>query len=380
MATHITNTRMGSLKRICCLVEKWESGGIESFLYNILTHINMARLEVDIVAEELCSSIFTPKLEERGVSFFELSGDLRRVKDNWACFRSLAKDRHYDVLHLNAYQGLSLTYLHIAKQEKIQVRIAHSHNTALRKSLTKPLKLMVHTISKRRYTKSATNLWACSRVAATFLFSINILASMGYRFIPNGIDTERFRYDPMVRNKIREELGLDSSFVVGHVGRLCQQKNQAFLLEVFSEVLKLFDDSRLILVGEGEDRSFLEQKAHQLGITGKVIFYGASDHVEHLLWAMDVFVFPSRFEGLGIAAVEAQATGLPVLCSEGIPSEAMITNLAVPLPLSAGAEAWAEAALIRRAPEDRTAAADGVFAAGFDVAAVAKDIRDMWMR
>lgn len=362
------------MPRICILCESWESGGIESFLCNTLLAMDRSGLEVDIVAAQIRDSVFTESLKAAGIRFRELSGALRSPK-NGPLFSALLAERDYDVVHLNAYQGLSLQYLALAKQAGVPVRIAHSHNTELRKSPARPLKLALHRWAKRAYGDVMTHRWACSTPAAQFLFG----DALAWTFIPNGIDVERFRFDPAGREQIRAELGLTGKLVIGNVGRLCYQKNQAFLLEVFQAVHRRRPESVLLLVGEGEDRPALEERTRVLGLEKYVIFYGITDRVERLYWAMDVFAFPSRFEGLGIAAVEAQAAGLPTVCSDGVPPEAVITDLAAGLPLSTGAEAWAGAVLNGKALEDRAATADAVSAAGFDVTVVAEEIKNLWM-
>ena len=144
---------------------------------------------------------------------------------------------------------------------------------------------------------------------------------------------DRFQFDSAVRKNARHELSLDGKYVLGHVGRLCYQKNQEFLLDVFARVVKQRPDTILLLVGEGEDRPILEEKAQRLGVADKVCFYGFCADVSKLYQAMDIFVFPSRFEGLGIAAVEAQAVGLPVVCSMDVPNEARITDHVTALKL-----------------------------------------------
>lgn len=364
------------MRRVCCLVERWESGGIESFLYNVLTRMDLTQLQVDIAASSLGKSIFTQPLQELGIHFFELSGSQRGITENRRRFRTLLQERRYDVLHLNAFQGLSLSYLRMAREMGVPVRIAHSHNTALRKSPTRPLKLAVHAWAKERYAREATAFWACSRDAAEFLFPPRALKQNGFQFIPNGIDVARFRFNPAVRERIRTEMELEGKLVVGNIGRLCYQKNQDFLLDVFAEVVKQNPDSCLLLVGEGEDKPLLAQKARRLGIADCVIFYGLSDQVERLLWAMDVFAFPSRFEGLGIVAVEAQAAGLPVVCSEYVPREANLSGLFQTVSLSAGAERWAERLL--KTPDRFPGGADAAVAANFDVGTVAEAVREKW--
>jgi glycosyltransferase involved in cell wall biosynthesis len=294
-------------------------------------------------------------------------------------FRKLLSERRYDVAHFNLYQGLSLRYVRLAKRAGVPVRIAHSHNTDLRKSFTRPLKLWLHTRARERYTGDATDLWACSGASADFLFSQRELDQKGFQFIPNGIDTERFRFDPNVRETVRRELGLTDQFVVGCVGRLCYQKNQTFLLEVFAEVLKRHPKSSLLLVGEGELRGVLEEKAQRLGIEENVLFYGTSDHVERLLWAMDVLAFPSLFEGFGIVAIEAQAAGLPVVCSEHVPEEARCTDLVTVVPTNK--ELWADALTGRKAGQpDRAKGAEQVCSLGFDIESVAQRVACRFMR
>ena len=359
-------------RRILVYCESWESGGIESFLAGLLSRTDRDAFQVDLVAAQLKPSVFTAGLEESGVRFVELSGSQKRIRENHRLFRALLSENPYDAVHLNAFQGMTLYYARLAKQAGVGVRIAHSHNTALRKSLTRPVKLALHRLYARLYASDATALWACSEDAARFLFPSGVLNARGWQFVPNGIDTARFRFDAAVRASVRRELGLEDRLVIGHVGRLTYQKNQGFLLSAFAALVHFRPDSRLLLVGEGEDRKALAEQAAALGISDRVIFHGPSNRVPAILWAMDVFAFPSRFEGLGIAAVEAQAAGLPTLVSDQVPREAGVTPLFTPVPLALGPEGWAKA--LERAAEsgfDRAGAADLVRQAGFDLSDVA---------
>lgn len=363
--------------KVCCVCERWESGGIESFLYNVLTRFDFTGMQVDIVAASLGKSVFTKPLRRRGIQFYELSGNQRNILKNHRLFAELIGGKKYDLIYLNIFHGLSLYYAHLAERSGVPVRIAHSHNTALRPSMGKPLKLLLHNAAKGLLTNSATELWACSKPAAEFLFSKEALKEKGVQLIPNGIDIRRFRFDAGARKAVRTQLGLTEKFVVGNIGRLCYQKNQAFLLDIFVELIKRNSESRLLLVGEGEDRGRLMDRADQLGIADKVLFCGVSDCVERLLWAMDVFAFPSRFEGLGIAAIEAQAAGLPVLSSEHVPDEARVTPLFQRLELNAGPARWAGALLeLDRGADKRRMGAEQVGRMGFDV----NDVSSMIMK
>lgn len=365
--------------RVCCFCERWESGGIESFLCNVLLHMDLSDVEVDIVAAQMRDSVFTEPLKSSGVRFYELSGRQNRVSENHRLFRKILAKRQYDVVHLHIFHGLSLWYGSLAMRAGVPVRIAHSHNTALRKSRTRPIKLLVHQAAKEVFAGSMTDLWACSRQAAQFMFPNRVLKCKGFQFIPNGIDTDRFRFEADVREKVRTELGVQGRYVVGNIGRLCDQKNQNFLLEVFQILVQRKPESRLLLVGEGERRVDLEEKAKQLNVEKNVVFYGVSDHVERLLWAMDVLVFPSLFEGLGIAAVEAQAAGLPVIVSEFIPEEAHVTKDFQLVTLSNGAIGWAEAIGASCGQMiDRMTGADAVRRSGFDITDTVRRISTLY--
>lgn len=367
-------------RKVCLFCERWASGGIESFLSNVLQHLDLSKFEVDIVATELCDSVFTQPLERLGVHFKELSGDQRALGRNHRQFWKLLNQRQYDVVHVNAFQALSLFYLWQAKEAGVPVRIAHSHNTALRESPTKAAKLALHRWGRKRYAGEATDLWACSSAAAEFMFSRTELARQGFRFIPNGIDAARFRFDKAERERIRKELGLDGKLVIGNVGRLCYQKNQEFLLDVLGELHSRHPKSVLLLIGEGEDRPKLEEKAKVLGLKDCVIFYGAADRVERLYWSMDVFILPSRFEGLPVTGIEAQTAGLPCLFSDVVTKECQIGKRTWFLPLSAPSKQWAEIALQAGEVADRNESAAALRAAGFDIADVAGRIEHFYLR
>ena len=203
--------------KICCFCEKWESGGIESFLNNIIQRIDLEKFQIDIVAVYLGKSIFTGPLENLGVHFFELSGSQRRLIQNHQRFFELLCQEQYHVVHLNLYQGLSLAYAETARRAGVPMRVAHSHNTVLRRSTAKPLKLLIHNIAKYVFASKCTAFWACSCGAAEFLFSKRVLKKQGYRFIPNGIEIERFYFDCNIREKVRTELGLEGKLVIGSV-------------------------------------------------------------------------------------------------------------------------------------------------------------------
>lgn len=365
-----------NMRRICLFCETWSSGGIESFLTNILTNLDKSDIEVDIVAACIKKSIFTSRLTRCGVCFYELSGNRNHVIKNKKIFLEIMKKRTYDVIHLNTFHGGALYYLLLAKKMGIPVRIAHSHNVGLRRGKHYWLKMMIHKWACRHFIVNATDFWACSKAAADFMFPQGV----PYCLIPNGFDVERFRFNATYRNMVRRRLKIKDEIIVGNVGRLCYQKNQIFLLHIFAEFLNMQPNGRLLLVGEGEDQLKLEDEASLLRIKDKVIFWGATSHVEQLYWAMDVFIFPSIFEGLGIAAVEAQASGLPMVCSDRIPKEACILQSVEKIPLNSAPDKWAEASVISlKKVFARETCADAVRKGGFDIVDVIKIVANTYL-
>ena len=153
------------------------------------------------------------------------------------------------------------------------------------------------------------------------MFPRHVVAEHGYTVVPNAIDAERFAFSPEDRQRLRNRLGFsDDTYVLGNVGRLHPQKNQAFLLSVLEQMREARAKTCLLLVGDGPIRENLLQQARERDLEEEVVFVGAVANTAPYYAAMDCFVFPSQCEGFGIAALEAQASGLPCLLSDADPS------------------------------------------------------------
>ena len=368
-----------SKRRICVFCETWASGGIESFLANVLLRQDMTEMEIDLVAAEKHDSVYTAALESHGIRFIPLSGSPWKLTENWSRYRRLLAERRYDTVYINAFQAMSLRYGLLARRAGVPVRILHSHSSDIRIQPSRSIKLLIHRIAGTFYSGVGTEYFACSDEAAAFLFSPCLRKRQRVRFIPNGIDTGRFCFRNGERDRVRGTLGLRDRFVLGNIGRLSGQKNQLFLLDVLKALLPLRPDAFLLLAGEGKLRQDLEKRAAELKVQDYILFFDVTDKPWELYWAMDVFLFPSLFEGLGIAAVEAQCAGLPLVCSEHVPDQALITDLAKRVPLTGGAEAWAKAVIGLNPPKDREQYAKKVKEAGFDIDNVSQIIRSALM-
>lgn len=199
------------------------------------------------------------------------------------------------------------------------------------------------------------------------LFGKEALANKNYLKIPNGIDVNKYIFSEKKQENIRKALKINNSFIVGHVGRFYEVKNHEFLVKIFKEFLKLVPHAKLLLVGDGPLKNKIMELTEEYNIRDKVIFYGLSKNVPDLLQAMDCFVFPSHYEGLGIAVIEAQAASLPVFCSNNVPLEAKITEKCYFIDLAKDETEWAKFIYENTQNIIRKNNKDKVIKAGYDI-------------
>lgn len=244
------------------------------------------------------------------------------------------------------YNTCSLNYifpLFIAKLLGIPNRIIHSHNSGNEIKINFVRRAIIE-INKILMNFSVTEYWACSQVAGKFMFG-----NKKFRIIHNAIDTDEFVFNEAVRQQKRQELGLNDALVIGNVARFSYQKNHEFLLHIFAEILKRETNAKLLLVGDAKGNEewlkYIKDLANKLKISDKVLFLGLRSDIAELYQAMDCLVMPSRFEGLSVTAIEAQATGLPILCSTAMSRETKITNNMYQLSLDNNFAIWAKKSL-----------------------------------
>ena len=186
---------------------------------------------------------------------------------------------------------------------------------------------------------------ACSNFAGEWLFGKHAMNSGRVKVWQNAVDTKRFAYNESKREEMRRQLHVENKFVIGHSGRFMLQKNHKFLIEIFTEIHKRRSDSVLLLTGDGPLMNMFRDRVHELNLDDDVIFAGSVNDMENYYQAMDVFIFPSLYEGLGMSAVEAQISGLPVICSDELPDEAAICDNIKFLSLKKSASEWADESL-----------------------------------
>ena len=340
-----------------------DSGGVSNFVMNLYRELDTEKIQFDFAITAGEKSLYDEEVLSRGgrIYYFDttknITTNLRQI---------LCKNGPFQIVHSHVffYSGLVLAE---AKKAKVPVRIAHAHNAHTGESRSVPriayergMQLLIRT--------NATHMLGCSEKACRYVFGDKIMKDPRASVMPDGIDCDRFAFNPETRKQVRDEFGLDGKFVVGHVGHFNPAKNHKKILSVFAEMCRRRDDATLLLVGDGELEQDVRNRTADLGLTDKVVFVGAHRDVERFYQAMDVFLFPSRYEGFGMAMVEAQCSGLRCVASNIVPKETNADGLTVYLPLEDSDESWVEA-LLKYDDVDRTESRAAV-ASGFDVKTV----------
>lgn len=254
-----------------------------------------------------------------------------------------AKENTYDIVHINADTAyLAAIYMKIFQSNGMTKMIVHSHSTMVDENnkVLRSIKIFLHCLCKRYIRKNAHLKLACSSMAAKWMFDKDQVT-----VVPNGIDCKQFEFDSVKRDEYRKEMKLGGKFVICCVGRLAYPKNSFFTIDIFREILKEERNSILLFIGDGELRGEIERYIESNGLGKKVLLLGNREDISGLLSASDVFLLPSRFEGLGIVYIEAQASGMPVFASDKVPQEAFITDSMFRNSLNDSAELWAQAIL-----------------------------------
>lgn len=355
--------------RVLHIVTNMDRGGLETMLMNYYRHMDREKIQFDFLEHRRDRAAYDDEIESLGGRIFRLPRLNPLSSDYFHALNAFfAAHPEYRIVHSHL-DCMSAYPLCAAKNAKVPVRIAHAHST----SQDRNWKLVFKLISKKLISLYTTDLFACSADAGEWMFG-----TKDVHILPNAIDIERYAFNLLIRNQTKKALGLDDAFVIGHVGRFSAVKNHSFLTDVFAQIKRQEPNSKLLLVGAGSEMQAVQQKVKALGLGADVIFTGVRNDVANLMQAMDVFVFPSLHEGLGIVLIEAQAAGLPCVVSDTIPREAYLTDLVTAEKLSSSVEKWAEKILKKR-DFPRTDRRDEIAAHGFDITTEAVKLQEFYI-
>lgn len=360
-------------KKILIVLVDFANGGIESFLYNVLSRVGENNIVIDIVFNRKYSDdTFLEKIAKNVRNVFCYGGALCYSPFFYLprLFWMIKKYGPYDVIYANAglLNGFVAFFGYLLGVNKC---ISHLHTQEKPSSLLQRVKKWICTYLLRHF--ATVHLAPSATVLNCFTPSLT-----PYKIIPNGIDTSVFAFNPNIRKDIRCKLKLQDAFLIGHVGRFDKMKNHTFMLQVFSQFHTRYPNSYLLLIGTGPQFQIVQQQVNQLQLSDKVIMLAGIDPKPYYQ-AMDAFVFPSFQEGFGIVAIEAQCAGLPCFISDGVPAEAIICNT-TQIPLAKSAEQWVEIILDNVQYFQRKDCSGQIKKAGYDISETSCQIIEEFLK
>lgn len=358
--------------RVLHILQRMEAGGTQALLMNIYRNIDRNKVQFDFLVEYPDKQFYDEEILKLGGKIY-----YSNVRNDFNIFKfikklkKIIKENDYKIVHMHTY-SIGYFCLKTAKECNVPIRIAHSHNN----QTVHDFKYLPKLFLQRIYTIYANNLLACSEEAGRYLFK-----NKDFKVLNNAIDSKKFIYNEDIRKEKRKEIGLENSFVVGHVGRFHPQKNHKFLIEIFAKIKERKDNAKLLLIGTGDLENSIKKQVQKLNLQNDVIFLGNRTDVNDLYQAMDIFIFPSLFEGLGIVAIEAQASGTPIVCSNNLPPEIEISSICKKLSLNETTEAWADEAI--KLAEDNKSKQNmqqQVINAGFDLSDIVNKLQEFYIK
>lgn len=325
--------------KILYFVDRMSKGGIQALVIEIAKNIDKEKFKLDFL---LLDDGHDYELEN---TLKELDCNVYKLKNVWIknsfdyinYYKKMKKffektGKNYDIVHLHS-SSKNFLFLYFAKKNNIKVRIAHAHSTGFKTS--NKIKKQIGNIFKKFLIKNATDFMACSKDAGRWLFGEK--KEEDIIILKNAIDIDKYKYNEKLRKSIRDEYNIsDDDIVCGNVGRVVEQKNHKFLLMICKKILKINDKYKLLIVGETDNllKKELDDYVKKFDMNDNIIFTGFKDNSNEYLNAMDLFLFPSKVEGLGIALIEAQANGLKCIVSENIPQEAKVSDNVITINLN----------------------------------------------
>lgn len=362
--------------RVLNLFTIMNRGGAETMVMNYYRNIDRTKVQYDFMVHRQERGAYDDEIEALGGRIYRMPA----IRP-WTAYeyRKTVRDFYqnhpeYKIIHSHMSE-LGCYDFFEAEKENVPVRICHAHNRPNGFDLKSPVRWYY----KKMMMPHITHMFICGEESGEWLFG----KKNKDKFIQlnNAIDAKKYSYDPAKRKQVRQNLGLSEHQVsIGHVGRFNPQKNHKFIIDIFQEVHNLAPDAVLLLVGDDSSDGGREihEKVKRQGLTEHVKFLGIRSDVADLLQAMDVFLFPSLFEGLSVASIEAQSAGLPVLISDGVPIECKKTDLVDVISLSESASFWANK-VIEAAQIKRRNTFEEIKEAGFDIQENAKLLQDFYI-
>lgn len=351
-----------------------DGGGIDRYLLNYCSRISDIQFDFAIVDNKK-EGILEKDILNMGANIFRVPRQSAGIRANYNALKKIMTENKYDAVHVHLGYKSAFALL-CAKNSGIKARACHAHIAYEPESFKEKILRKIFTV----FTKMlATNLLACGIDAAKWVWGEKTYNKGKVWVQHNAIETKKFAYSPEIREKMRNELNIDKDcLAVGHVGRLCEQKNQVRLVEIFSEICKLNENTHLFMVGRGHLEEAVKSRISELNLADKVTLLGIRDDVPKLLNAFDIFVFPSTHEGLPFTLIETQCNGLYALSATTVTDEVKLGECVDFLSLSESDKLWAEKSLELSKKGHNASEIENVIKAGYDIDVEAEKLKNYY--
>ena len=358
-------------------------GGAETMIMNYYRNIDRSKVQFDFLVHRKERGAYDDEIESMGGKIYRLDPiNYLKLKSYKNKLDHFFKENNYKIVHshLNATSSI---ILEVAKNNNVPVRIAHSHTNLSginllsvikgKKSWGNFFKKTIKDYLKKNITNNANYSFACEGKAGIWLFG-----NKKFEIINNAIDANKFKYDKKASITNKKKIGVFEKKVYGHIGNFSEAKNYPFLINIFKEILNREKDSILLLIGRGKNYDFIKQQVVKMRLQDNIIFMGIQKDIPYFLQALDVFIFPSIYEGLPVTLIEAQATGLKCFVSDVVDKKVDITGLIDFISLKKNAKQWAEH-ILKNKEYIRTNTYDKIVANGYDIKENAKQLENFYL-
>lgn len=357
-----------------------DKGGLTGYICQNYQFINREKIQFDFLTFEKEKLDFEDEFIKMGARFYHIPRPSRPISYAKS-LKYILNQTQYAAVHFNMSYANFIPVI-IARWLGAKRIIMHSHSTAIddRRDCIRFAKTLIHKLGRHLMNYMADEYLACSSLAAQWMYPTSIFQSKRYHMAKNAIDVSKYNYNPHIRADVRCKLKIsDDTFVIGHVGRFTYQKNHEFLIDIFKQVHDKLNNSLLLLIGEGPEENQMKEKVASLELASRVLFLGRRNDVPQLFQAMDCFVLPSRFEGLGIVGIEAQSSGLQCIFSDVVPREVDVVGKSIFLSLE-HSEQWVSEILKISYLNNRKNKEAQVDAAGYNIHSEIKRIEKFYTK
>lgn len=346
----------------------FENDGITNSILNYYRHMDKSKISMDfVIPNKLCERIQS-EFKKNETKYYELPERIKKPVKYILKLKQIIKEGKYDIIHAHGSSSILFLEMFAGYLANCNVRIAHSRNT-------KTNHIVIHNLLKPFFRKTYTVAFACGKEAGKWLFGKekNII------IIPNGKDSNEFKFKQSKREEYRKKYNINDKIVIGHVGRFNYQKNHEFLIDIFNILKNKNEKYYLVLAGTGKLEKDIKDKVKKLKIEDSVLFLGEVTNISEWLNAMDIMVFPSRFEGFPNVLIEWQISGLPCIISDKITKDVKVTDLVQFKSIEDSAEEWSnEISKIKINDRENPKYIEEVKKAGYDIKENAKKLEEIY--